>query len=348
MHDTMQTSNAMVADLVRAFFGVEPATMASLAHGNAVVRTRYEPEDGPTTEPLDGVEVLLRRAVALCWKLRDHHGAVMLVTERQAAAAGWPCAALANRCVLFAWTLSLTMRVDPASPLLLEPDERAGDAMVPLIRFGDGLPALGELLIPYYSRPSVDHDARERAADARQHAPVITGLRIASVQELFTRWFSIDANADAANLACNVFSLRMTGPDARAVHACIWIVTATFELGADMKAEAVRAVRLRTEYDAWLAVDPGATAANLAVLLGLAISNGGGHLPRLLPPADGYAAATDEACRRARHRREREGGGGEVGRVEILELEDIAARGYVHVGRIAASRVAWRQVRGDV
>ena len=187
MHDTMQTSNAMVADLVRAFFGVEPATMASLAHGDEVVRTRYKPEDGPTTEPLDGVEVLLRRAVALCWKLRDHHGAVMLVTERQAAAAGWPCAALANRCVLFAWTLSLTMRVDPASPLLLEPDERAGDAMVPLIRFGDGLPALGELLIPYYSRPSVDHDARERAADARQHAPVITGLRIAAVQELFTR-----------------------------------------------------------------------------------------------------------------------------------------------------------------
>ncbi len=346
MHDTMETSDALVAGLVRRFFGVEPSVMAALAHGDAVVRTRYAPEDGPTIEPLDGVEVLLRRAVALCWRLRDHHGAVSFVTERQAAAAGWPNAGLANRCVLFAWALSLTTWADWTSPLLLEPDERAGEAMVPLIRVADGLPALDELLVPYYRRSSVDHDALDREADAGRDAPVITDLRIVPLRRRAMDWFGIDANAEAADIECNMLGLRMASPHGRAVQACIWVLNAGIELGRRFTVETVRAVRLRTERDARLAGAPGAAAANLAVLLGLAICHGRDYLPQLLPAADRFAADVEEAGRRARDRRDREGNGGEMGSVELIEVEDLVARGYLHVGRATIRQVAWRSIRG--
>lgn len=346
MIDYSQTSDGLVADLVRKYFGAEPTAMAALAHGDAVVRTRYASEDGPSVEPLDGVEVLLRRAVALCWTLRDHHGPVSLVTERQAIAAGWPCAGLANRCVALGWALFLATCRDLASPLLLEPGERVGEAMVPLIRVGEGLPALRELLIPYY-RPSNDDDALERAAKARRDAPAIKGLRVASLQERVIDWFGIDADADAADLACNIFGLRMADPNARAVHTCLWIITTAIHLGADMKAETVRAVRLQTERDARLAGAPGAAAANLAVLLGLAICHGRDHFCRLLPPEERFAAAVEEAGRQAQARRDREGDGDEVGSVELIELEDFVARGYLHVGRANIREVAWWSIRGD-
>ena len=46
-------------------------------------------------------------------------------------------------------------------------------------------------------------------------------------------------------------------------------------------------------------------------------------------------------------RRGREGDYGEASTVEMLDLRDLAARGYVHVGRANARQVAWRQVGGE-
>ena len=347
MDTKVPTSDELIGDVTRQNFGVEPNTMAALAHGDGQVASRYLPEDDPSTDPLDGLEVLVRRAVALCWALRDHHGAVSLVTERQAAAAGWPNAGLANRCVAFAWALFVGTEPALATPLLLDPDEELGAVMVPLIRMGDGLPPLDNLLLPLHRGAPIEYDALERAADARRDAPAVAGITISSLQDRLTEWFGIDADVDAVDLACDIHGLRMHGPNGRAVATLTWIITTALELGSVMKREEIEAVRLKAERDARLAGEPGARAANCAVLLGAAVRHGAGYSPCVLPPRDDLAAALVEAGRRARDRRGREGDDGEASTVEMLDLRDLAARGYVHVGRANARQVAWRQVRGE-
>ncbi len=347
MNTNVPTSAELIGNLTRQNFGVEPAVMAAMAHGDGQVASRYLPGDDPSTDPLDGLEVLVRRAVALCWALRDHHGAVSLVTERQAAAAGWPDAALANRCVALAWGLFLGTEPTLAIPLLLDPDEDAGTVMVPLIRIDDDLPALDELLLPLHRGAPIEYDALERAADARRDAPAVAGVSIASMQDRLKEWLGIDADIDAVDLACDFRGLRMQGPNGRAVALLTWIITTALELGSVMKRESIEAVRLKTERDAQLAGEPGAGAANCAVLLATAICHGAASTPRVLPTRDDLATTLAEAGRHARDRRGREGDDGEASTVEMLDLRDRAARGYVHVGRANASQVAWRQVRGE-
>ena len=348
MDTKVQTSDELIDDLTRRYFGVEPAAMAALAHGDREVDSRYLPGDDPSTDPLDGLEVAVRRAVAICCALRDHHGAVSLVTERQAAAAGWPNAGLANRCIALAWVLFIGTEPALASPLLLEPDDDVGAVMMSLIRIGDGLPALDELLLPLHRGAPIEYDALERVADARRDAPAVTGVSVASLQDRLIEWLGIDADIDAVDLACDVRGLRMQGANGRAVALLTWIVTTALELGSVMVREEIEAVRLKTERDARLAGEPGAGAANFALLLAAAIRNGAGYSPRVLPPRDDVATALVEAGQRARERRGREGDDGEASTVEMLDLRDIAARGYVHVGRANAREVAWRQVRGDM
>ena len=346
MNANMSTSDELIGDLTRQNFGVEPNVMAAVAYSDGQVASRYLPGDDPSTDPLDGLEVLVRRAVALCWALRDHHGAVSLVTERQAAAAGWPDAGLANRCIALAWGLFLGTTPALATPLLLDPDEDVGTVMVPLIRIDDGLPTLDELLLPLHRGAPIEYDALERAADARRDAPAVAGVSIASMQDRLKEWLGIDADVDAVDLACDIHGLRMQGPNGRAVATLTWIATTALELGAAMKREEIEAVRLKTGRDAQLAGEPGAGAANCAALLGAAVRHGAGYSPRILPPRDDLAAALVEAGRRARDRRGREGDEGEASMVEMLDLRDLAARGYVHVGRANGRQVASRQVRG--
>ena len=341
------TSDGLIGDLTRRYCGVEPHVMAELAHGDRQVASRYLPEDDPSTDPLDGLEVLLRRAVALCWALRDHHGIVSLVTERQAAAAGWPNAGLANRCIALAWALFLGTEPALATPLLFDPDEEVGAVMVPLIRMDDSLPALDELLLPLHQGAPIKYDALEQAADARRDAPAITGVSVVSWHDRLEEWLGIDADVDAADLACDFRGLRMQRPNGRAVALLVWIVTTALELGSVMKREEIEAVRLKCELDARLAGEPGAGAANCAVLLGAAICHGADYSPRILPPRADFAAALVEAGRRARDRRGRMGENSEASAIETLELRDLAARGYVHVGRWNARSVASRLLQGE-
>ena len=345
MNSNMLTSDELIGDLTHRNFSVEPHVMAALAHGDRQVASRYLPEDAPSTDPLDGLEVLMRRAVALCWALRDHHGAVSLVTERQAAAAGWPNAGLANRCVAFAWGLRLGTEPTLATPLLLDPDEEVGAVMVPLIRMDASLPALDELLLPLHRGAPIEYDALEQAVDARRDAPAIADVSIVSWHDRLKEWLGIDADFDAANLPCDLQGLRMQGPNGRAVATLTWIVTTAFELGSVMKPEEIEAVRLKSELDARLAGEPGAGVANCAVLLGAAIRHGADYSPRILPPQDDLAAALVEAGRRARDRRGQMSENREASAIEMLDPRDLAARGFVHVGRQNARRVASRLVQ---
>ena len=68
MSKTATTSNDLIDQLVQKFFRVEPNVMASLAHGDAHVRLRRLPMTEPTTDPLDGLEVFVRRTLAACLK----------------------------------------------------------------------------------------------------------------------------------------------------------------------------------------------------------------------------------------------------------------------------------------
>ena len=349
MSKTVPTSYDYIDALVRNSFGIEPDAMAALAHGDEDVRLRRLPNTAPTTDPLDGVEILVRRIVAICVALRGHPGAVSLVTERQATAAGWPCASLANRCIVLAWVLAMT---EPtlALALLVDADETAGQAMTRLIRVGDHLPTLEELLGVFYESNRIDPDAMERVAAARERAPALTNVRIASLAGHITDWLGVDV--EGVELPTDRRGPRLDNRNARAVGCSAWLITSALNLGSVMAREAIEAVRLKTEHDTRLAGEPGAALANFALLLGAAIRHGGGYTVQFLPPKDGFAVAVVEAGSRIRERRatvghDREGDEGELKIIEELELEDVIGRGYVHVGRDSAKRVAWRQVRND-
>ena len=349
MNKSMSTSYDHIDALVRNSFGIEPDAMAALAHGDEIVRLRRLPDTAPTTDPLDGVEVALRRIVAISVALRGHPGAVSLVTERQTTTAGWPCASLANHCIVLAYALAMT---EPtlALPLLIDADETAGEAMTRLIRVGDHLPALEALLGVFYESNRIDPDALERVAAAREHAPDLGKVGIVSIAEHLTDWLGVDA--EGVELPTDRRGPRLNSRNARAVGCCAWLITSALDLGSVMVREATEAVRLKTEHDAKLGGAPGAVLANFALLLGAAIRHGGGYTVQFLQPKDGFAAAVVEAGCRIRERRltagyGRESDEGELMYIEELELEDVVARGYVHVGRDSAKRVAWRQVRGE-
>ena len=274
MSRTVPTSYDHIDALVRNSFGIEPDAMAALAHGDEDVRLRRLPDTEPTTDPLDGVEILVRRIVAICVALRGHPGAVSLVTERQATAAGWPCASLANRCIVLAWSLAMT---EPtlALSLLVDADETAGQAMTRLIRVGDSLPTLEELLGVFYESNRIDPDAMERVAAARERAPALTNVRIASLAEHLTDWLGVDA--EGVELPTDRRGPRLDNRNARAVGCCVWAIDSALDLGSVMAREAIEAARLKTEHDARLAGEPGAALANFALLLGAAIRHGGGY-----------------------------------------------------------------------
>ena len=349
MSKTVPTSYDHVDALVRNSFGIEPDAMAALAHGDEDVRLRRLPDAAPTTDPLDGVDVVVRRTVAICVALRGHPGAVSLVTERQAATAGWPSAGLANQCIVLAWALATT-EPSLALPLLIDADETEGEVMIQLIRIGDRLPPLEELLGVLYESDRIDVDAMEGVAVAREHAPALGKVQIVSLAEHLTGWLGVDV--EGVELPTDRRGPRLDSRNARAVGCCAWLITSALDLGSVMAREAIEAVRLKTEHDARLAGEPGAGLANLALLLGAAIRHGGGYTVQVLAPKEELAVAVVEAGSRIRERRVtagygRQGDEGELKIIEELELEDVAARGYIHVGRDSAKRVAWRQVGGE-
>ena len=345
MHTTKSLSDSLVADVVRRSFGVEPDTMAALAHGDEQVRERFEPDAEPTTDPLDGVDVFVRRTVALAMALCNHPGPVMFVTEQHATVAGWPGALLANRCISLAWGLFVATQPKSATPLLLKADEGASDAMVALIRVDKSLPDLDDLLAELNRQRQLRFDTVGWAPVSDGDVTAVAHAGVVSVERLAVDWFGV--NVDAIDLPMNVLGTRAAGSNARAVIGFKWLITAAIELGTLIDEEDIPAIRLKTEEDARLAGEPGAAMANTATLLALAIRHAQHLTIPMLPARDDLAAAVIEAGQRARARRLREGEDREAMALDLLELQDLAARGYVHVGRAAAREVAWRQIRGD-
>ncbi|RYC28756.1 hypothetical protein D3273_27635 [Lichenibacterium minor] len=253
MHTTMPISDNLVGDLVRQIFGVEPAVMAALAHGDEQVRARFMPDAEPTTDPLDGLDVLVRRTVALAAALCDHSGAMSLVTEPQAAAPGWPSAMLANRCIVLGWALFIATQPISATPLLLEADEAAGGVMVPLISIDPTLSDLDDLLAELRRRRQLHLDDPDPAIVAHEDMRVVAHAGIVSVETLLTDWFGVDVAA--IDLLVDWLGTRVAGSTARAVTAMRWLVNTAIGLAALIEQEAILAVRLKTERDARLAGD---------------------------------------------------------------------------------------------
>ena len=78
------------------------------------------------------------------------------------------------------------------------------------------------------------------------------------------------------------------------------------------------------------------------MLLGAAINHGSGYTVHFLPPREALASALIEAGRQIGDDDRSRGADRDCGVVSLLELQDRAARGYVHVGRCAAGHVAQR------
>ncbi len=333
---TPPTSNDLVDDLVRQMCGVEPDVMASLAHGDAEVQLRRWPGSGSSTDPLDGLDVFVRRTVGACLAMRDHDGAVALVTERQARDAGWPTARLANMSLVLARGLAIT---EPAGvlPLLVEADEDADGSDCVLVRADDHLPTLDELLAAL-RRGQQTGPLKDRARVIASGPAVPRAL--VSLAAQLGDWLGVDAAA--VELPSDRLGMVLTSGDARATGVVAWIVTAALATASAMAEERVTAVRVKTDLDAHLAGQPGATAANLALLLAAAIHHGTGVTVHFLAARDDYGAALVEAGRRIGQTRGQSADEGEAETVDLLELRDAASRGYVHVGRRAARDVAQR------
>ncbi len=98
-------------------------------------------------------------------------------------------------------------------------------------------------------------------------------------------------------------------------------------------------MRVKTETDAQLAGLPGATACNFSLLIGVAITHAAGCTVHVLPPRDDVSADLVNAGQRIDSTLE---SFDEAETVAFLEIQDVARRGYVHLGRRAVRRVAQR------
>ncbi len=337
MAHNVPTSNDLIDNLVRQCFGVEPDVMASLAHGDEEVGLRRLPSLPETKDPLDGVDVLTRRVIAMVLQMRKNPGMpVALVNEVQARAAGWPTARLANAAMVLAWGVALETEVQTSCPILLDADETA-TAVNPLIRVDRKLPSMRKLLKTLYRARSIDIVAMERVNQARETAPALTGRTRLGLHDHLQAWLGVDA--DKVELLADRYG-RVAGRDARAALFISCLVIEGLELGRVMEAEWITAARLKTEKDAQLAGLPGATACNFSLLFGVAITHAAGCTVHVLPTRDDVSADLVNAGQRF------EGTFGdfddEAETVAVLEIQDVARRGYVHVGRRAARRVAQR------
>jgi len=72
MAHNVPTSNDLIDNLVRQCFGIEPDVMALLAHGDQEVGLRRPPWMPETKDPLDGVDVLTRKVIAMVLQMRRH------------------------------------------------------------------------------------------------------------------------------------------------------------------------------------------------------------------------------------------------------------------------------------
>ena len=331
---TAVTSNELVDELVRQMFGVEPDVMASLAHGDDEVQLRRWPGSGPSSDPLDGLEVFMRRTIGACLAMLSHDGAVALVTERQARDAGWPTARFANMSLAMAFGMAIT---EPAGvlPLLVEADEDADGSDCLLLRADDHLPTLEDLLAALRRG---QHPVAERERIVAS-GPAIPRALVSLAAQLGD-WLGVDALA--VELPSDRLGMALSSADARAVGVVSWIVTAALRTASAMAEESVTAVRIKTDLDAHLAGQPGATAANLALLLAAAVHHGAGVTVHFLAARDDIGAALVEAGRRIGATRGQSVDEDEAETVDLLELRDHASRGYVHVGRRAAKDVAQR------
>ena len=230
---TPPTSNDLVDDLVRQMCGVEPDVMASLAHGDAEVQLRRWPGSGSSTDPLDGLDVFVRRTVGACLAMRDHDGAVALVTERQARDAGWPTARLANMSLVLARGLAIT---EPAGvlPLLVEADEDADGSDCVLVRADDHLPTLDELLAAL-RRGQQTGPLKDRARVIASGPAVPRAL--VSLAAQLGDWLGVDAAA--VELPSDRLGMVLTSGDARATGVVAWIVTAALATASAMAEERV-------------------------------------------------------------------------------------------------------------
>ncbi len=330
-HNTPSSSD-LIDNLARTYFGIEPDVMAKLAHGDEQARLRIPPDVTEIVDPLEGLEVLARRIIAACLAMREHQSAISLLTVHQAQEAGWPSARVANMVIVLALALYNVRDPDVTSMVLVEASETTPSHSMRLIGISKRLPSLEELLKSWDERSPVEGSAVERTRQERESALLVAGSRRVSWNGTLQEWLQVDAN----NVDLRE-DRRVDDGDDRAMQYFGRLAIESLNMGRVMQTEGIKAVRIKTEEDARIARLPGAVAANFALLLGAAVCHGSGYTVHFLPARDDFAAKLIEAGQQF------QGGAGLTlhhKMAERLELEDIAGRGYVHVGRLATACAA--------
>lgn len=333
------TSNDLIDGLIRAIFSIEPDVMASLSHGDDETRLRLRPGMERSSDPLDGLAVFLRSTVAASIAMRNHHAGVSLVTERQARAAGWPTAQVANVSLILAWAIAVKEPTG-ACPILLEADEGSEAQVGFLFRGGDHLQPLETLLETLTRLRRTEFATTDEAPTASLNAPAVHHRKLVQLSEVLKQWLGVDASA--VEIPADSWGPRQDNCNTRAVGVAAWIVGTAIEGFQVLQTEEIMAVRLKTNQDAALAGEPGANSANLALLLAAAANHAAGVTVHFLPPTPAFASALVEAARSIGCEHRQPAADPETATVQRLDIEDLAARGYIHIGRRAAARVAHR------
>ena len=334
----MQTSMQIVETTAACVFGVEPGEIAKLAQGDAETLLRRSPDLSPEPDIHDGLDTFLRRTVAICLAMRSHRGAMRLLTERQARATGWRTARLANMAAVLGWALSFWYGHTGFVRLLVEAYETAMDA-APLVTGAEALPDF-DTLFEALNAGTVSAEAAAWGDESGQERDAEGDLRLVRLDELVETWLGIDVMA--VELPTDRRAPKMDVRNGRALQVLAWLINESIDLGCAMRRESVDVVRVKTDPDALIAEEPGAAAANLALLLASAISYGRGSTLQFLPPRDRPAAALIEDRRRVELEYKDVAPPNDVRTVKQLELQDLVARGYIHVGRTNIARVASR------
>lgn len=329
------TAVDLIDGLIRRCLKVEPNVVARLALHDEQVRLRHLGGLPEAPDPLDGVEVFARSIVATSLALRHHTGAVSLLTEEQAEAAGYPTARLANLSLTMAWAL-LATEPGVAIPVLLESDPSAINDVLQL----GNLPAMDELLEAFNDGWSEILKSDRELDQKRQAEDLSPGRRHASPYNLLKDMFGIDAHA--VELPADDYGPQLTSGSARAACYFAWLGFEMLDLADTLGKEMVLAVRIKTDADAEMAEHPGELASNLALLLGAAINHGTGYTAHFLPPDHSVASNLIEATHQIKSRNAVSSPDLTSKVVDLLDLEDLAGRRHVHVGRGTRERVAQR------
>ena len=282
--DGSVTMDHLVLDLL----GLDPAVLARFGEANDAVdhsdqRARHQ---GATSRR--GLNLLLRRALALTLDLRDDHGAVVRLKSAETARAnGWPDAQTANVAMMLTWALMEDDRQFkglPSVPLLAAtgPGSRVLDPS------SAGVPSAADLVARFGAPVCIGPEWGARREDSLASPPATAvGTPVASTNQAIEDILRLRPRTLASVL--DRYDRHPEGsyvvdPERAGRAGLSRLVRDVMRQYETMTLRRVDEIRLMTDEDAEVGCRPDARSANFATLLSAGLLSEDGNEPTFQPP----------------------------------------------------------------